>query len=158
MACSHARRAAAQTFARARRRGAVTMHPESTLELWGGIECTVNRVGDRFIDQLERGGHAERDADLDLLAGLGIRTARYPLLWERIAPNGVQHADWEWADARISALLERGIDPIVGLVHHGSGPRSTSLIDPDFPARLAEYAGLVARRYPWITYYTPINE
>jgi dTDP-4-dehydrorhamnose reductase len=136
----------------------MTMPAESALELWGGIECTVNRVGDRFIDQLERGGHAERDADLDLLASLGIRTARYPLLWERIAPNGVQHADWEWADARISALFERGIDPIVGLLHHGSGPRFTSLVDPDFAGRLAEYAGAVARRYPWITYYTPINE
>ena len=22
------------------------------LELWGGIECTVNRVGDRYIDQI----------------------------------------------------------------------------------------------------------
>jgi dTDP-4-dehydrorhamnose reductase len=129
-----------------------------TLELWGGIECTVNRVGDRFFDQLECNGHAHRDADLDLLAGLGVRTVRYPVLWERIAPAGIDRANWEWADYRLKGLQERGIEPIVGLMHHGSGPHYTSLIDPCFPQRLAEYAAAVARRYPWVTKYTPINE
>ncbi len=28
------------------------------LELRGGVECTVNRVGDRVFDQMERNGHA----------------------------------------------------------------------------------------------------
>ena len=46
----------------------------STLEVWGGIECTVNRVGERFLDQIERSGHATRSEDIDLFAELGIRT------------------------------------------------------------------------------------
>ena len=38
------------------------------LEVWGGVECTVNRVGDEYFDQLERSGHATRLEDLDLFA------------------------------------------------------------------------------------------
>lgn len=62
------------------------------------------------------------------------------------------------ADERLERLRELGIRPIVGLVHHGSGPRHTSLIDPEFPEKLALYARAVAERYPWVTYYTPVNE
>lgn len=128
------------------------------LQLWGGVECTVNRVGDDYFDQLERNGHANREDDIERFASLGIRALRYPLLWERIAPDGSERADWRWADARMALLRRWRIDPIVGLVHHGSGPRHTSLLDPQFPARLAEYAGAVARRYPWVSHYTPVNE
>jgi dTDP-4-dehydrorhamnose reductase len=50
------------------------------------------------------------------------------------------------------------ISPIVGLVHHGGGPRTTSLIDPEFPEKLARFAAVVAARYPWVTEWTPVNE
>lgn len=132
--------------------------PRSPLELWGGIECTYNRVGDQYLCQLERSGHDRRIDDLDLLAGLGLRTLRYPLLWERTAPRGLEAIDWSWSDARLARLQALGIDPIVGLVHHGSGPADTDLLDPEFPARLAAYAGAVAARYPWVSRYTPVNE
>ncbi|XHX79062.1 MAG: family 1 glycosylhydrolase [Stenomitos frigidus ULC029] len=128
------------------------------LELWGGIECTVNRVGDRYFEQLERNGHATRIEDLDRFAALGIQAIRYPILWEQIAPDGLERADWSWADERLAYLDALGIRPIGGLIHHGSGPRHTSLIDPAFPEQLAEYARAVAQRYPWITHYTPVNE
>ncbi len=128
------------------------------LEVWAGVECTVNRVGDEYFDQLERNGHATRLDDLDLFAELGVRAIRYPVLWERTAPNGLDSADWSWADERLGRLRELGIRPIVGLVHHGSGPRHTSLIDPAFPEKLAEFARAVADRYPWVTHYTPVNE
>lgn len=128
------------------------------LEVWAGVECTVNRVGDEYFDQLERNGHAARLDDLDLFAQLGIQAIRYPVLWERTAPDGLENADWSWADERLERLRELGIRPIVGLVHHGSGPRHTSLIDPEFPEKLALYARAVAERYPWVTYYTPVNE
>jgi dTDP-4-dehydrorhamnose reductase len=127
-------------------------------EVWAGIECTVNRVGDQYFDQLERNGHATRLEDLDLFAELGVRAIRYPVLWERTAPNGIESADWSWADERLGRLRELGIRPIVGLVHHGSGPRHTSLIDPAFPEKLAEFARAVAERYAWVDSYTPVNE
>ena len=128
------------------------------LELWGGVECTVNRVGDVYFDQLELSGHSHRFSDLDTIAALGIKTLRYPVLWERVAPHAPTQMDWAWTDERLNGLRERGIKPIAGLLHHGSGPAYTSLVDPDFPQLLAEYAGAVAQRYPWITAYTPVNE
>ena len=128
------------------------------LELWGGLECTVNRVRDDYFSQLDRNGHAQRACDVQRFASLGIRAIRYPVLWERTAPDGVDKADWRWPDERLPALREAGVTPIAGLIHHGSGPRDTSLLDPALPERLAEYAGAVAARYPWLEYYTPVNE
>jgi dTDP-4-dehydrorhamnose reductase len=128
------------------------------LELWGGVECTVNRVGDDYHDQLERSGHAQRLDDLRLFADLGIRAIRYPVLWERTAPVALAAADWSWADARLGLLRELGMRPIVGLLHHGSGPPYTSLLDPSFPEQLAEFARATAARYPWVEDYTPVNE
>lgn len=60
------------------------------LELWGGHECTVNRVGDSWFDQTVISGHEHRPGDLALFADLGVRKLRYPALWERIAP---EHSD-----------------------------------------------------------------
>lgn len=131
---------------------------QGTLQLWGGIECTVNRSGDSYIDQLQLTGHSERDDDIDMLASLGVRVMRYPLLWERVAPDGLSAARWEWADARLERLRTLGITPILGLMHHGSGPRDTNLLDPEFPRKLAMYARACARRYPWMEWVTPVNE
>ena len=128
------------------------------LELWGGLECTVNRVRDDYFHQLDRNGHASRADDIARFASLGIRAIRYPVLWERTAPEGIHAADWAWPDERLNALRAHGVTPIAGLIHHGSGPRHTSLVDPAFAEQLAEYAGAVAARYPWIEYYTPVNE
>jgi dTDP-4-dehydrorhamnose reductase len=130
----------------------------SPLQLWGGLECTVNRVRDQYFSQMERNGHAERLQDLERFASLGIRAIRYPVLWERTAPDGIESADWSWSDERLPVLQQLGVTPIVGLIHHGSGPRHTSLVAPDFADKLAEYAGAVARRYPWVEYWTPVNE
>lgn len=128
------------------------------LELWGGPECTVNRVGDHFRDQLYETGHHDRPEDLHLFAKLGITALRYPLLWERIAPNAGKVPDWTWADARMATLRDIGIRPIVGLVHHGSGPRHINLLSKDFATGLAEHARAVVERYPWVLDWTPVNE
>ncbi len=135
-----------------------TQTARQELELWGGLECTVNRVNDTYFSQLDRNGHATRTHDLERFASLGIKAIRYPVLWERTAPKGIDNIDWSWPDERLSALRDLGITPIVGLVHHGSGPQHTSLIDPDFATQLAQFAGAVAQRYPWLEYYTPVNE
>jgi dTDP-4-dehydrorhamnose reductase len=127
--------------------------------LWGGIESTVNRVGDLFYDQTVKSGHQERIGDLQAIAELGIKTLRYPaLIWERVAPDGVEKADWRWPDQRLKRLRKLGIKPVVGFLHHGSGPRYTSLVDPDFPSKLEVYATAVIRRYPDLELFTPINE
>jgi dTDP-4-dehydrorhamnose reductase len=122
------------------------------------VECTVNRVGNRYFNQLDRSGHWARGEDLDLFAGRGFRTLRFPILWETLAPDSLDHIDWSWADERLAKLKSLGIRAIVGLLHHGSGPRYTDLIDSLFPEKFARFAFEVARRYPWIDAYTPINE
>ena len=127
-------------------------------ELWGGLECTVARIGERFRDQIAETGHSDRLGDLDGIAALGIRTLRYPALWETISARDPDECVWDWHDARFARLRLLGIRPIVGLVHHGSGPRYTSLLDPSFPALLATHAARVAARYPWIDLFTAVNE
>jgi dTDP-4-dehydrorhamnose reductase len=37
-----------------------------------------------------------------------------------------------------------GLHPIVGLLHHGSGPPSTNLLDPEFPQKFAAFGLEVA--------------
>ena len=132
--------------------------PRAPLELWAGFECTLNRVGDSQHDQLALTGHYGRLDDLDRLAELGVRTVRYPILWERVERLRDSGAPFAWPDAAMARLRALGIEPIVGLVHHGSGPFGTSLLDDRFADGLAAFARTVAERYPWVTRYTPVNE
>lgn len=126
--------------------------------MWGGIECSICRVGDDYSDQVNRSGHRTRLEDLDRIAELGIRKLRYPVLWEQVAPQSLNHPNWSWPDERLNRLRELNVDPIVGLVHHGSGPRYTALHLDTFDTGLARFARMVAERYPWVEHYTPINE
>jgi dTDP-4-dehydrorhamnose reductase len=104
------------------------------LELWGGVECTVNRVGETYSDQVCRSGHHDRPDDIALVASTGIKTLRYPVLWERVAPDGLIGADWSWTDDRLDRLRRLGIRPIAGLLHHGSGP-TFRVSSPSTPGR-----------------------
>lgn len=126
----------------------------TALEVWGGAEYTCNRVGDCYFDQMHISGHARRPRDLEAFAGLGIQQMRCGVLWERFA----QQRCWSWTDEYLGAVRQAGMAPIVGLVHHGSGPPHTGLLDESFAPQLAAYAGKVAARYPWIEAYTPVNE
>lgn len=128
------------------------------LELWGGAECTIVRLGDTWRDQAEETGHRARADDIERIAALGVTRVRFPLLLEKLAPDRPDRLDFSWTDARLAGLREYGIAVIGGLLHHGSGPRYTDLLDPDFPAKLADYAARVAERYPWIDLWTPANE
>ena len=130
----------------------------SSPEVWGGMECTINRVNDDFFDQLKCSGFYERETDIELIASLGIKAFRFPVLWELHQPQQTTEIDWSWADKNLNALRKNGIEPIVGLVHHGSGPSFTSLASKRFPELLSRYAGEVAKQFPWIKYYTPVNE
>ncbi|MDG2571148.1 hypothetical protein P7L87_26700, partial [Vibrio parahaemolyticus] len=128
------------------------------LELWGGLECTVARIGDDYRDQNLETGHHDRIADLDRIAELGIRTLRYPVLWERISPESPDRMDFSWHDERLTHLRKLDIRAIAGLCHHGSGPHYTHMLDPAWPELLARHAASVARRYPHLELYTPVNE
>lgn len=133
------------------------MDRHEPLQLWGGIECSMVRIGTEVRDQLAETGHAHRSADLWQVAALGLRTLRYPVLWGRVR-HGLTGEDWNWSDARLERLWKLGIAPIVGLLHHGFGPRPDLVLNPLFPEAFADFALAVAQRYPWADAFTPINE
>jgi dTDP-4-dehydrorhamnose reductase len=127
-------------------------------QLWGGIECSIVRLKNCWRDQCVETGHADRLSDIDLIAGLGIKTLRYPVLWETVSPDEPRVRDFSWHDVRLARLRELGVEVIAGLLHHGSGPKYTNLLDPHFPGLLAQHALDVAQRYPWLRQFTPVNE
>ena len=128
-------------------------------EIWGGLECSFNRVKDLYMDQLHYCGHYQRiDADIERIASLNIKALRYPIIWERLHPHPGHAINWSTVDAALSALQKYPIMPIAGLVHHGSGPRHADVLSPSFITGLSDFAGKVARRFPWLEYYTPVNE
>ncbi len=127
-------------------------------QLWGGPECTINRVSDFYKDQLQLTGHYERTGDIECFGKLGIKALRYPFLWERHQPEEDGTIDFTWAAQQLKAMQENSIMPVAGLVHHGSGPRYTNLMQASFATGLAEYGYQFAKRFPWVEYYTPVNE
>lgn len=133
------------------------MSETNGLEVWGGLECSRVRIGDDIRDQILDTGHRDRPEDLELIASLGIKTLRYPVLWETVS-KAPGEQDFGWHDYQLGRLRAAGISPIVGLVHHGSGPAYCDILDPAFPASLARHARDVAARYPWVERFTPINE
>jgi dTDP-4-dehydrorhamnose reductase len=137
------------------------IHPKkpAEIEVWGGLECTINRVGNEYFDQLEYSGHYKRGIyDINLIAALGIKVLRYPVLWERHEQMAYSAKAWSFTERNLNHLHKLGITPIAGLVHHGSGPRHVNFFDGSFENGLAAYAGAVATKFPWLEHYTPVNE
>lgn len=122
------------------------------MEMWAGFECTLNRVGDRFQDQLLPSERKMRTDCLDALPALGITAFRYRIAWDDVSTT------WDTVTQDIASLASHNIKPIVGLLHHGSGPAGTSLISDNFVDGMAAHAREVARKLPTIEYWTPINE
>jgi beta-glucosidase len=114
----------------------------------------------RTLDEYELTEHYERwREDIDLMAHLGVRAARYGIPWHRVNPAPGKW-DWTWPDQALGRLLEHGIDPIVDLVHYGLPPWiDRAFLNPDFPEYMAEYAGRLAERFRGrVLWYTPLNE
>src|SRR5215203_3190741 len=127
-------------------------------EIWGGIECSINRIGNKFYDQFHYAGLASQPAYLELIASLGIKALRLPVLWERHQKDLNDRYYWTNVAEQRSFLRKSKIRPIVGLVHHGSGPEFTSLEDPEFASHVAKYARAFASAFPEVKDYTIINE
>lgn len=114
----------------------------------------------RTLDEYELTEHYARwKTDVELLAKLGLRSARYGIPWHRINPEKGRW-DFTWADRPLSRLLELGIDPVVDLVHYGLPSWiEGAFLNPDFPSYMAEYAVKIAERFRGsISMYTPLNE
>lgn len=112
----------------------------------------------RRVDQMEKCGHYERwEEDFALVRELGINALRYgpPYYRTHVGPG---RFDWSSADDPMHRLRALGIEVIADLCHFGVPDWLSGFQDPAFPVLFAEYAGAFARRYPWVRYFTPVNE
>lgn len=110
------------------------------------------------VDELEKTRHYElwRD-DLRLVTELGIRMLRYGPAYYRVH-KGPGKYDWEFADQAFAEMQRLGIVPIADLCHFGVPDWIGDFQNPEFPELFAQYAEAFAQRYPWVEFYTPINE
>ena len=110
------------------------------------------------------------DADLDLIADLGVDAYRFSISWPRVQPTGsggVNAAGLAFYDRLVDGLLERNIRPYATL-YHWDLPAELQSRDGGWLARetvhrFAEYAQIVAQRLgdrvvsfathnePWVT-------
>src|SRR5579862_627830 len=107
---------------------------------------------------MEKCGHYRRwMEDLHLVRDLGVVYLRYgpPYYRCHTGPGGY---DWSFPDEVFHAMRELGIRPIADLCHFGVPDWIGNFQNSDWPALFAEYALAFATRYPWIRYYTPVNE
>jgi beta-glucosidase/6-phospho-beta-glucosidase/beta-galactosidase len=125
-----------------------------------GIENSIPKIkhGAVRIDQMEACGHYRHwRRDFECVAELGLSFLRYgpPLHTTLVGPG---RYDWEFADITFAELRRREIVPIVDLCHFGVPDWIGDFQNPDFPELFAIYAKAFAQRFPWVQFYTPVNE
>jgi beta-glucosidase len=125
-----------------------------------GIENSYPTIQNGRVrrDQMEECGHYDQwQRDFELLGDLNIRFLRYgPPLHKTFLGQG--RYDWEFTDLTFAWLKKRDIIPIVDLCHFGVPDWLGDFQNPDFPELFAEYARAFAHRFPWVQFYTPVNE
>src|SRR6185312_14628252 len=66
--------------------------------------------------------------------------------------------DWSFADMTFAELKRLNVIPMVDLCHFGVPDWIGNFQNPDFPQLFASYARAFAARFPWVQFYTPVNE
>ena len=125
-----------------------------------GIECSNPTIdhGRTRRDQLEECGHYTHwKEDLRLVRELGLRVLRYGLPYHK-THLGPGRYDWSFADEVLREMRRLEIIPILDLLHFGVPDWLGNFQNPELPLHFADYAEAVAQRYPWVRYYTPVNE
>lgn len=110
------------------------------------------------VDEMEKTNHYKLwETDFGLVKELGIEFLRYgpPYYSTHL---GHRKYDWEFTDTTFNKLYALGITPIVDLLHFGLPDWMGNFQNPEFPKLFAEYAGAFARRFPYLQFYTPVNE
>ena len=125
-----------------------------------GIECSYPTIKNGTVrrDQLRECDHYNRyKEDLGLVKEMGLKVLRYGLPYYSIheAPGKF---NWEFADLAMAEIKRLGITPILDLMHFGVPDWVGNLQNPELPVHFAQYCRAVAERYPWVRYYTPVNE
>ena len=109
-------------------------------------------------DELAKTKHYERwRDDFRLLNELGIDCLRYGPPYYKVH-TGPGKYDWSFTDETFNALKKQNVTVIADLCHFGVPDWIGNFQNPDWPNLFMEYVEAFARRFPWIRFYTPVNE
>jgi beta-glucosidase len=143
------------------------VHLPSTSDplIWAtGIEDTFivdpHPVTGRTLDEYALTQHYEQwESDIDRVAELGVQAVRYGIPWYRLEPRPGEF-NWAWTDQVLTRIVEKGIEPIIDLVHYGTPLwLDGSFCSPAYPERVAAYGQAFARQYRGLfRWLTPLNE
>lgn len=125
-----------------------------------GVECSNPTIDGGRVrrDLLEETGHYARwRDDLRLTRELGLRVLRYGLPLHKTF-LGPDRFDWSFADEVMAEIRRLEIEPVLDLMHFGVPDWIGDFQNPDLPYLFQRYCAAVAERYPWVRYYTPVNE
>src|SRR5581483_69564 len=118
-----------------------------------------DRNGKRFRqDEMAKTRHYQcwRE-DFHLLKELGIQYLRYgPPYYQVHAGPG--RYEWDFADETFHALRNQDVTIIADLCHFGVPDWVADFQNPQLPALFAEYARAFAQHFPWVRFFTPVNE
>lgn len=134
--------------------------------IWDTFSHTPGKTTNGDTGDVADDHYHRLDADLDLMAGLGLEAYRFSIAWPRIQPTGsgrVNQKGLDFYGRLVDGLLQRGIRPIATLYHWdlpqpledaGGWPNR------DTAMRFAEYAGIVTdalgdRVHTWTTLNEP---
>jgi beta-glucosidase/6-phospho-beta-glucosidase/beta-galactosidase len=125
-----------------------------------GIECSypTTEQGRWRRDEMAATRHYHHwREDFELAREVGVTHIRYgpPL---HLIFTGPGRYDWTWSDEPLAELERFGPEPIIDLCHFGVPSWLENFQNPELCAALGEYAGAFANRYPWVRFYTPVNE
>ena len=109
-------------------------------------------------DELAKTRHYEfwRE-DFELLQEFGIEYLRYGPPYFSVH-TGPGKYDWDFTDETFRTLQSKGVELIVDLCHFGVPNWIENFQNEDFPHYFAEFAAAFAKRFPWVRFYTPVNE
>lgn len=142
------------------RSSAARSHQQGGFIFATGIECSYPTIehGQWRRDQMKSGEHYRNwQRDLELAREIGVTHLRYgpPLHLVFTAPG---RYDWELIDEPMADLERHGPEPMVDLCHFGVPHWLGDFQNSDIAPALGEYARAFAGRYPWVRFYTPVNE
>ncbi len=109
-------------------------------------------------DEFAKTRHYDRwRDDFRILKELGIDYLRYGPPYHT-AHTGPGKYDWSFTDDAFHTLLEQKVTPIVDLCHFGVPDWIGNFQNPEWPDTFVEFARAFASRFPWVQFYTPVNE
>ena len=125
-----------------------------------GIECSYPTIdkGRWRRDEMDSTSHYRLwQRDFELAREIGITHIRYgpPL---HLIFDGPGRYCWDYIDPQMAELRDHGPEPIIDLCHFGMPSWLGNFQNPEIGKALAEYAGAFADRFPWVRFYTPVNE